>query len=161
MYALRAASRLDANREWGKLGDEIISHLEQAYLAVLGPDAAKGVEVGRELLQTQHKPEASLHVADTTDHAQVISNLKRASAQARIAGQRWCCEAAISEIAMHSSGQKPAQLNERYSILRDADDRTALTQQASSVTARFARDGPSKRLYSFQPFSQQEISPVS
>jgi hypothetical protein len=45
--------------------------------------------------------------------------------------------------------------------LREAEDRTALTQQASSVTARFARDGPSSRLYSFQPFSQQAMSPVS
>jgi hypothetical protein len=35
----------------------------------------------------------------------------KASAQARIAGQRWCCEAAISEIAMHSSRQKPVQPN--------------------------------------------------
>ena len=85
VYALRAASRLDANREWGKLGDEIISHLEQAYLAVLGPDAAKGVEIGRELLQTQRKPEApDLHTtADPTDHAEVVSNLRRASASAR------------------------------------------------------------------------------
>jgi hypothetical protein len=51
VYALRAASRLDANREWSKLGDEIIGLLEQAYLSVVGPDAAKGIEVGRELLQ--------------------------------------------------------------------------------------------------------------
>jgi hypothetical protein len=87
VYALRAASRLDANREWGKLGDEIISHLEQAYLSVLGPDAAKGVEIGRELLQTQRKPEApGLHVADPTDHAQVVANLRRASASVRKAG---------------------------------------------------------------------------
>jgi hypothetical protein len=57
VYALRAASRLDANKEWGKLGDEIISHLEQAYLSVMGPEAAKPVEVGRKLLQTQRKPD--------------------------------------------------------------------------------------------------------
>ena len=85
VYALRAASRLDANREWGKLGDEIISHLEQAYLSVLGPDAAKGVEVGRELLQTQHKPEApGLHLpSDPTNHEEVVSNLRKASANLR------------------------------------------------------------------------------
>ena len=89
VYALRAASRLDANREWGKLGDEIISHLEQAYLSVLGPDAAKGVEIGRELLQTQRKPDATgLHVSDPTDHAEVVSNLRRASASMRKAGAR-------------------------------------------------------------------------
>ena len=87
VYALRAASRLDANREWGKLGDEIISHLEQAYLEVLGPDAAKGVEIGRELLQTQRKPEApGLHVGDTTNHEEVVSNLRRTSASVRKAG---------------------------------------------------------------------------
>jgi hypothetical protein len=34
-----------------------------------------------------------------------------ASAQARMAGQRWCCEAAISEIAMYSSAQKAEQPN--------------------------------------------------
>ena len=90
VYALRAASRLDANREWGKLGDEIISHLEQAYLSVLGPDAAKGVEIGRELLQTQHKPEApGLHLpSDRTDHDAVVSNLRRASASMKKAAAR-------------------------------------------------------------------------
>jgi hypothetical protein len=87
VYALRAASRLDANREWGKLGDEIISHLEQAYLAVLGPDAAKGVEIGRELLQTQRKPEApSMHVPSADDHEEVVSNLQRAASSLRKSG---------------------------------------------------------------------------
>jgi hypothetical protein len=81
VYALRAASRLDGNKEWGKLGDEIISHLEQAYLAVLGPDAAKGVEVGRELLQTKLKPEAPQleGTVGSTDHAEVVANLRRAA----------------------------------------------------------------------------------
>ena len=90
VYALRAASRLDANREWGKLGDEIISHLEQAYLEVLGPDAAKGVEIGRELLQTQRKPEApGMHVpTDRTDHAEIVSNLRRTSASVRKSAAR-------------------------------------------------------------------------
>ncbi|HEY7509385.1 MAG TPA: hypothetical protein VIG50_03985 [Vicinamibacteria bacterium] len=89
VYALRAASRLDANREWGKLGDEIISHLEQAYIAVLGPDAAKGIDAGRELLQTQRKPEATLHVpSDTSSHEEVVSHMRRASASLRKAGGR-------------------------------------------------------------------------
>lgn len=81
VYALRAASRLDANREWGKLGDEIISHLEKAYLSVVGPGAAKGVEVGRKLLQTQLKPEAPQLDAPTgsVDHAEVVANLRRAA----------------------------------------------------------------------------------
>jgi hypothetical protein len=85
VYALRAASRLDANREWGKLGDEIISHLEQAYLSVLGPDAAKGVEVGRQLLQTQRKPEAPQLDAPTgsVDHEEVVANLRRAAGAGR------------------------------------------------------------------------------
>ena len=85
VYALRAASRLDANREWGKLGDEIISHLEQAYLAVLGPDAAKSVEVGRDLLQTQRKPEVPALELPTgpVEHAEVVANLRRAAGQAR------------------------------------------------------------------------------
>jgi hypothetical protein len=56
VYALRAASRLDANREWGKLGDEIISHLEQAFLSVMGPDSSTAVDVGRKLLQTERVP---------------------------------------------------------------------------------------------------------
>ena len=81
VYALRAASRLDGNREWGKLGDEIISHLEQAYLSVLGPAAAKGVAVGRKLLQTQLKPESPQLDAPTgsVDHAEVVANLRRAA----------------------------------------------------------------------------------
>jgi hypothetical protein len=56
IYALRAASRLDGNKEWGRLGDEIISNLEHAYLDVLGADGQKQVEAGRRLLETHHKP---------------------------------------------------------------------------------------------------------
>ena len=85
VYALRAASRLDANREWGKLGDEIISHLEQAYLAVMGPDAAKPVEVGRQLLQTQRQPDLQpLQVpSGPVEQAEVTSNLRRAASAGR------------------------------------------------------------------------------
>jgi hypothetical protein len=85
VYALRAASRLDANREWGKLGDEIISHLEQAYLAVLGPDAARSVAVGRDLLQTQRKPDLPALELPTgpVEHGVVVANLRRAAVQAR------------------------------------------------------------------------------
>lgn len=85
VYALRAASRLDANREWGKLGDEIIGHLEQAYLSVLGPDAAKSVAVGRELLQTQRKPDVPALALPTgpVEHGEVVANLRRAASQAR------------------------------------------------------------------------------
>jgi hypothetical protein len=81
VYALRAASRLDANREWGKLGDEIISHLEQAYLAVMGSDAAKPVQVGRKLLQTELQPErAPLDVPQgPLEHAELTSRLRRAA----------------------------------------------------------------------------------
>jgi hypothetical protein len=90
VYALRAASRLDANREWGKLGDEIIGHLEQAYLAVLGPKAAKPVEVGRDLLQTQRKPEVPGLELPTgpVEHGEVVANLRRAAGQARKAKAR-------------------------------------------------------------------------
>ena len=82
VYALRAASRLDGNREWGKLGDEIISHLEQAYLAVLGPDAAKPVEVGRDLLQTQRKPDLPLDVASGLIDDDDVARLRQAAARA-------------------------------------------------------------------------------
>ena len=56
IYALRAASRLDGNHEWGRLGDEIISNLENAYLDVMGADGQKQIEAGRKLLETHHKP---------------------------------------------------------------------------------------------------------
>lgn len=90
VYALRAASRLDANREWGKLGDEIISHLEQAYISVLGPEAAKGVQVGRQLLQTQHKPEAPALEAPAgpVEHEEVVSRLRQAASRSRKAAAR-------------------------------------------------------------------------
>lgn len=85
VYALRAASRLDANREWGKLGDEIISHLEQAYLAVLGRDAAKSVAVGRDLLQTQRQPDLPALDLPTgpVEHGEVVARLRRAASQVR------------------------------------------------------------------------------
>jgi len=55
IYGLRAASRLDGNKEWGRVGDDMISCLEQAYLDHMGNDGAQAIELGRRLLRTDEK----------------------------------------------------------------------------------------------------------
>ena len=57
IYGLRAASRMDGNKDWGRVGDDMIGCLEQAYLDHMGKDGALAVEMGRRLLRTDEKPQ--------------------------------------------------------------------------------------------------------
>jgi hypothetical protein len=60
VYALRAASRLDGNADWGRTGDEIIGNLEAVYLELFGKEGEKAIEAGRRLLQTHEKPQLKI-----------------------------------------------------------------------------------------------------
>jgi hypothetical protein len=60
VYALRAASRLDGNADWGKVGDEIIGNLEAVYLELFGKEGEKAIDAGRRLLQTHEKPQLKI-----------------------------------------------------------------------------------------------------
>ena len=60
VYALRAASRLDGNADWGKIGDEIIGNLEAVYLELFGKEGEKAIDAGRRLLQTHEKPQLKI-----------------------------------------------------------------------------------------------------
>ena len=60
VYALRAASRLDGNADWGKVGDEMIGNLESVYLDLFGKEGEKAIEAGRRLLQTHEKPQLTI-----------------------------------------------------------------------------------------------------
>jgi hypothetical protein len=60
VYALRAASRLDGNADWGRIGDEIIGNLEGVYLELFGKEGEKAIEAGRRLLQTHEKPQLKI-----------------------------------------------------------------------------------------------------
>src|SRR5262245_31015329 len=60
VYALRAASRLDGNADWGRIGDEIIGNLEAVYLELFGKEGEKAIEAGRRLLQTHEKPQLTI-----------------------------------------------------------------------------------------------------
>lgn len=55
IYGLRAASRMDGNKDWGKVGDDMIGCLEQAYMDHMGKDGAQAIEMGRRLLRTDEK----------------------------------------------------------------------------------------------------------
>jgi hypothetical protein len=55
IYALRASARLDANKEWGKVGDDMIGVLEHAYLENMGKEGQQQIEFGRRLLR-HHEP---------------------------------------------------------------------------------------------------------
>jgi hypothetical protein len=57
IYSLRAASRMDGNKEWGRIGDDMITCLEMAYIDHMGKDGAQAIEMGRRLLRTDEKPE--------------------------------------------------------------------------------------------------------
>src|SRR5262245_63696351 len=56
IYGLRAASRMDGNKDWGRVGDDMIGCLEQAYIEHMGADGAQAVEMGRRLLRTDEQP---------------------------------------------------------------------------------------------------------
>ena len=60
VYALRAASRIDGNADWGKVGDEMIGNLESVYLELFGKEGEKAIEAGRRLLQTHEKPQLTI-----------------------------------------------------------------------------------------------------
>ena len=57
IYGLRAASRMDGNKDWGRVGDDMIGCLEQAYMDHMGKDGAQAIEMGRRLLRTDEKIE--------------------------------------------------------------------------------------------------------
>lgn len=61
IYGLRTAARLDGNKEWGKIGDEMISLLEHAFLTHMGKEGQQQIEAGRRLLQYNKVPD--VHVA--------------------------------------------------------------------------------------------------
>src|SRR6185436_7238776 len=63
IYGLRAASRMDGNKEWGRIGDDMIGCLEQAYIDHMGKDGAQAIEMGRRLLRTDEKLEMPKPVA--------------------------------------------------------------------------------------------------
>lgn len=60
VYALRAASRLDGNADWGRIGDEIIGNLEAVYLELFGKEGEKAIDAGRRLLQTHERPQLKI-----------------------------------------------------------------------------------------------------
>ena len=63
IYGLRAASRMDGNKDWGRVGDDMIGCLEQAYIDHMGKDGAQAIEMGRRLLRTDEKIEMPKPVA--------------------------------------------------------------------------------------------------
>lgn len=75
VYALRAASRLDGNADWGKTGDEIVGNLEAVYLELFGKEGEKAIDAGRRLLQTHEKPQlkiAKVKIARPTKKKPVV-----------------------------------------------------------------------------------------
>ena len=58
LIALRASARLDGNKEWGKVGDDMIGILEHAYLENMGKEGQQQIELGRRLLKHHDQPEA-------------------------------------------------------------------------------------------------------
>lgn len=63
IYGLRAASRMDGNKDWGRIGDDMIGCLEQAYIDHMGKDGSQAIEMGRRLLRTDEKLEMPKPVA--------------------------------------------------------------------------------------------------
>jgi hypothetical protein len=70
IYALRASARLDANKEWGKVGDDIIGVLEHAYLENMGKEGQQQIEFGRRLLR-HHEPLQSMGTLPKADAIKV------------------------------------------------------------------------------------------
>ena len=107
VYALRAASRLDGNADWGKVGDEIIGNLEAVYLELFGKEGEKAIDAGRRLLQTHEKPQlkiAKVKIAKPTKRKPIIISkplfkrplLSRAAALKKIKSARAQSAAAMA-----------------------------------------------------------------
>ena len=75
IYALRASARLDGNKEWGKVGDDMIGILENAYLENMGKEGAQQIEVGRRLLKHHDQP-APIQVPQITVDKMKIPTIK-------------------------------------------------------------------------------------
>lgn len=75
IYALRASARLDGNKEWGKVGDDMIGILESAYLENMGKEGAQQIEVGRRLLKHHDQP-APIQVPQITVDKMKIPTFK-------------------------------------------------------------------------------------
>jgi hypothetical protein len=78
IYALRASARLDGNKEWGKVGDDMIGILENAYLENMGKEGASQIEVGRRLLKHHEQP-APIQVPQITVDKMKIPVIKPAA----------------------------------------------------------------------------------
>lgn len=57
IFGLRTAARLDGNKEWGKVGDDMIGALENAYVAHMGKEGQQQIETTRRLLQYDKVPD--------------------------------------------------------------------------------------------------------
>jgi hypothetical protein len=75
IYALRASARLDGNKEWGKVGDEMIGLLEHAYLENMGKEGQQQIEFGRRLLR-HHEPIQNMAIPDIKASALRVTIIK-------------------------------------------------------------------------------------
>jgi hypothetical protein len=49
---------VDGNKEWGKVGDDMIGILEHAYLENMGKEGQQQIELGRQLLRHNQQVQA-------------------------------------------------------------------------------------------------------
>lgn len=75
IYALRASARLDGNKEWGKVGDDMIGILEHAYLENMGKEGQQQIEFGRRLLR-HHEPIQNMAIPDIKPGALRVALIK-------------------------------------------------------------------------------------
>ncbi|HEY7412331.1 MAG TPA: hypothetical protein VII13_16405 [Vicinamibacteria bacterium] len=126
IYALRAADRLDAGAQWGRIGDEIIDDLEWGYRQALGNEAEKGIEVGHKLLETHHKPQIEVSTAGgkkitATSLKAMQQKAAEAARAARSAGMRKSrMGIGKSGVAKPSFAFKPGSLSRRPMATRTA-----------------------------------------
>ncbi len=88
IFALRAADRVDAGAQWGRIGDEIIDDLEWGYRQALGAEAEKGIEVGHRLLETHERPHIEIRLAGGKRQDVTPSTLRTLKAKAEDVARR-------------------------------------------------------------------------
>jgi len=126
IYALRASARLDGNKEWGRIGDDMIGILEHAYLENMGKEGQQQIEFGRRLLRhhepIQELPEikmASIKVPVVKAHSRITfqtpavldklrAQVKKAQA-ARVAGSAARAKAAKAKPKAKPKAKKKAR----------------------------------------------------
>jgi hypothetical protein len=135
IFALRAADRVDAGAQWGRIGDEIIDDLEWGYRQALGAEAEKGIEVGHRLLETHERPHIEIRMAGGKRTDVTPSTMRALKARAEDAARKAQAPASRMQAATKRPGMGGPRFARRPGLLARKPLLLSRTAAARSVAA--------------------------